>query len=89
MLNMLGCDYLGRLTRMREGIPFRSVRDVSPIPVVVVVYAASSLMKILALVLPQSDVVVSLRNLAGQAPAEVFDRTVAGLGQLATARVVL
>jgi hypothetical protein len=89
MLNMLGCDYWGRRTRMREGIPFRFARGVSPIPVVVVSCASSFLMKILTLVLSRSDVVASLRNLAEKALAEVFDRMDAGPGQVVTARVVL
>ena len=86
MLNMLGCD---RLIRMRAGIPSRSGRGVSPILVVAVLCASSSQMKILALVLPPSDVVVSLRSRVGKALAEVFDRVVADPDQVVMAQGVL
>jgi hypothetical protein len=89
MLNMLGCDCWDRLIRMRAGIPFRCVRGVSPILVVAVLCASSFLMKILALVLFLSDVVVSSRSPVGKALAEVFDRVVAGLDQVVMAQRVL
>jgi hypothetical protein len=60
MLNTAGCDYWDRLIRMLKGTPFRSQGGVSLIPVVVVLCASSSPMKIQTSVLPRSDVVASL-----------------------------
>lgn len=88
MLSTLGCDS-GRQTHIAGEIPFRWLRDASLIPMVLVLFVFSFLMRTLTRVLPRFVAVVSSREPIGKAlMAEVFDRAAEDPVRVVTVQVV-